>query len=194
MNFFSRLYEMVLRWADHPKATHYLAGLSFIESAFAPVPPPDVMLIPMTLKNPGKGMSLAFQTTLFSILGGLFGYLIGYFAFELLEPFLHDFGYWEKFQKVVEWFKKWGFSIVFIAGFSPLPYKLFTIAAGTLKLSLVPFLLASFIGRGSRFFLVAILVMKFGPRVEPVIRKYVEWLGWGSVVILAVAIYWVRGG
>ncbi|MCB1756369.1 MAG: DedA family protein [Gammaproteobacteria bacterium] len=194
MKVFSRLYEMVLRWADHPLATRYLAGLSVIESAFAPVPPPDVMLIPMTLKQPHKGMSLALWTTVFSVIGGLIGYLIGYFAFEIFQPYLHEMGYWEKFQIVVEWFKKWGFSIVFIAGFSPLPYKLFTIAAGTLKLSLIPFLLASVIGRGSRFFLVAILVMKFGPSVEPVIRKYVEWLGWATVALLALAIYWVRGG
>ncbi|HBR97266.1 MAG TPA: hypothetical protein DD979_07790 [Gammaproteobacteria bacterium] len=194
MNLFTRLYETVLRWADHPMASRYLAGLSFIESAFAPVPPPDVMLIPMTLKKPSAGLSLAFWTTIFSVLGGLAGYLIGYFAFELLEPMIHEMGYWEKFQKVVEWFNKWGFSIVFIAGFSPLPYKLFTIAAGTLSLSLVPFLLASFVGRGARFFLVAALVMKFGPRVEPVIRRYVEWLGWGSVVVLVLAIIVLRGG
>lgn len=194
MNLFTRLYETVLRWADHPMASRYLAGLSFIESAFAPVPPPDVMLIPMTLKKPSAGLSLAFWTTIFSVLGGLAGYLIGYFAFELLEPMIHEMDYWEKFQKVVEWFNKWGFSIVFIAGFSPLPYKLFTIAAGTLSLSLVPFLLASFVGRGARFFLVAALVMKFGPRVEPVIRRYVEWLGWGSVVVLVLAIIVLRGG
>ena len=194
MNFFSRLYEMVLRWADHRMATRYLAGLSFIESAFAPVPPPDVMLIPMTLKKPASGMSLALWTTTWSVLGGLFGYAIGYFAFELLEPWIHEMGYWEKFNLVVEWFNKWGFSIVFIAGFSPLPYKLFTIAAGTLSLALIPFILASFVGRGARFFLVAFLVMKFGPKVEPVIRRYVEWLGWGTVLILVLAIIFVRGG
>lgn len=194
MNVFSRLYEMVLGWAEHPHATRYLAGLSVIESAFAPVPPPDVMLIPMTLRKPSSWFSLALKTTLFSVLGGLLGYIIGYFAFEILEPYLHEMGYWEKFQIVVEWFKKWGFSIVFIAGFSPLPYKLFTIAAGTLSLSLIPFLLASVIGRGSRFFLVAFLVMKFGPKVEPVVKKYVEWLGWGTVLLLGLAILWLRGG
>lgn len=194
MNVFSRLYEMVLRWADHPHAMRYLAGLSFFESAFAPLPPPDVMLIPMTLKQPKKWISLALKTTIFSVLGGLLGYTIGYFAFELLEPLIHEMGYWEKFQKVLEWFKKWGFGIVFIAGFSPLPYKLFTIAAGTLKLSLLPFLLASFIGRGARFFLVALLVMKFGPSVEPTVKKYVEWLGWGTVLLLVLAILLFRGG
>ncbi len=194
MNLFSRLYEWVLQLADHPLATRYLAGLSFFESAFAPIPPPDVMLIPMTLKNPHKGWSYAFQATIFSVLGGLFGYLIGYFAFEYLEPYLQKMGYWEKFQMVVEWFKKWGFSIVFIAGFSPLPYKLFTIAAGTLRLALVPFLLASLVGRGARFFLVSFLVMRYGKSIEPVIKKYVEWLGWGVVLVLLIAIYWLRGG
>ncbi len=194
MNFFSRLYEWVLDLADHPLAIRYLAGVSFFESAFAPLPPPDVMLVPMTLKNPDKGFSYALYTTLFSVLGGLFGYLIGYLAFTAIEPLIYEIGYWEKFQMVLEWFKKWGFSIVFIAGFSPLPYKLFTIAAGTLKLSLVPFLLASVVGRGARFYLVSFLVVKFGATVEPVIKKYVEWLGWGVVLILLLAILLLRGG
>jgi membrane protein YqaA with SNARE-associated domain len=185
---------MVLKWADHPHAVRYLLGLSFIESAFAPLPPPDVMLIPMTLKRPERWFSLALKTTIFSVLGGLCGYAIGYFAFEYVEPIISESAYWEKFQKVLEWFNKWGFSIVFIAGFSPLPYKLFTIAAGTLKLSLIPFLLASLIGRGSRFFLVAMLVKKFGPRVEPIIKRYVERLGWAVVILLGVAMFWLRGG
>lgn len=194
MNLFSRLYDVVLGWAGHRHAVRYLAGLSFVESAFAPVPPPDVMLIPMALRRPSKAMALAGWTTFFSVLGGLAGYLIGYFAFELLEPWLHEFGYWEKYEKVVEWFNKWGFSIVFIAGFSPLPYKLFTIAAGSLKLALIPFLLGSVVGRGARFFLVAYLVSRYGPRVEPVIKKYVEWLGWSVVLLFVLAVIWFRGG
>jgi membrane protein YqaA with SNARE-associated domain len=192
MKLFSKLYNQTLEWAGHRLAERYLAALSFMESSFFPIPP-DVMLVPMTVQRPDLSLRFATITTLFSVIGGLFGYLIGYYAFEALTPLLHDWGYWERYQQVVVWFKNWGFWVVFIAGFSPLPYKLFTIAAGALSLALLPFLLASFIGRGARFYLVAQLTARFGPKVEPTIRKYIEWIGWATVGLLAIAVWYLRG-
>ena len=188
---FSSLYQRVLRWSEHKHAPRYLFGLSFIESFFFPIPP-DVMLIPMVLQKPHTAMRLALFTTLASVLGGLLGYLIGYFAIAQLEPLLHSLGYWERYQTVLQWFAEWGFWVVFLAGFTPIPYKLFTIAAGALTLALVPFVLASIIGRGARFFLVAKVVAVLGPRVEPKVKRYIEWLGWGTVMLAAGLYIWLK--
>ncbi len=192
MKLFTRLYDLSLKWAAHRHASYYLGGLSFAESSFFPVPP-DVMLAPMTLAKPHKGIGYALLTTIASVLGGLFGYLVGYFAYELVEPVIVRFGYLERFQMAQQWFKEWGFWIVLIAGFSPIPYKVFTIAAGTLSLFLPVFLLASLIGRGSRFFLVAGLIIWGGERFERKLRQYVEWLGWFMVALIIAAVaysYW----
>ena len=190
MKLFTRLYDLSLKWAAHRHAGYYLGGLSFAESSFFPIPP-DVMLAPMTLAKPHKGIGYALLTTIASVLGGLFGYLVGYFAYELVEPVIIRFGYLERFQMAQQWFEEWGFWIVLIAGFSPIPYKVFTIAAGTLSLFLPVFLLASLIGRGSRFFLVAGLIIWGGERFERKLRQYVEWLGWFMVaLIIAAVIYW----
>ncbi len=124
---FSRLYDRVLAWSGHPRAAWYLGGLSFAESSFFPVPP-DLLLMPMVLARPQHAMRYAAITTISSVLGGLAGYVIGFYAFEWAAPLLHSFGYWEGYQEVREWFATWGFAAVLIAGFSPIPYKLFTIA------------------------------------------------------------------
>lgn len=186
---FAGLYDRVLRWSGHRHAPRYLAGLSFMESSFFPVPP-DVMLIPMVLREPAQSWRLAGLTTLASVVGGLFGYAIGFFAYAAIEPWLQASPYWDAYQQAVVWFGEWGFWVVLIAGFSPIPYKVFTIAAGALAVAIVPFTLASVAGRGARFFLVAQLVAVFGPRVEPTVRKYIEWVGWG-VVVSALGLYLV---
>jgi membrane protein YqaA with SNARE-associated domain len=185
--FFAGLYERVLTWSTHRHAPRYLAGLSFMESSFFPIPP-DVMLIPMALRQPTQARRFALLTTVASVIGGLFGYGIGFFAHAALEPWLQTTHYWESYQRAVQWFGEWGFWVVLIAGFSPIPYKVFTVAAGALAVALLPFIVASAVGRGARFFLVAHVVAVFGPRVEPMIRKHVEWLGWGTV-LAAVAAY-----
>ncbi len=191
MTLFAGLYDKTMRLAAHRHAPRYLATLSFAESSFFPVPP-DVMLIPMTAAKPKSGLRLALITTLASVAGGLAGYLIGWLAFELIEPVLHQMGYWDRFLMAQEWFNTWGVWVVFVAGFSPIPYKLFTISAGALSMAIVPFLLASFVGRGARFFLVASLIAWLGPKVEPTVRRYIEWLGWGTVALLALAILWLQ--
>ena len=135
MKLFTKLYDMALRWAAHRHASYYLGGLSFAESSFFPIPP-DVMLAPMALARPDKAWRYAFITTVASVLGGIFGYLIGYFAFEFVQPWIEQFGYMPRFEKAQLWFTEWGFWVVLIAGFSPIPYKVFTIAAGSMSLFL----------------------------------------------------------
>ena len=190
MKLFSKLYQKVMDAAEHPRAPVILSGLSFAESSFFPIPP-DVMLAPMALRLPSKAFWFAFLTTVFSVLGGLAGYLIGYFAFDVFSDWLQTTGYWENYQLAREWFVRWGVWVIFVAGFSPIPYKLFTITAGVMAQPLLPFMLASFVGRGSRFYIVAGLLKYMGPHIEPLIRKYVEWLGWLFVILLAIAILWV---
>jgi membrane protein YqaA with SNARE-associated domain len=191
MAIFTSLYDRCLVLARHKFATRYLAGLSFAESSFFPVPP-DVMLAPMSMAKPERAMSFATITTLASVIGGLFGYLIGYFAFELVEPWIHKVGYWEKYLQVRGWFDVWGFWAILIAGFSPIPYKVFTIAAGTLSMNLPLFIAGSFIGRGGRFFLVAGLLAWGGPRMEAALRTYIERIGWALVIIAIVAYLYLR--
>jgi membrane protein YqaA with SNARE-associated domain len=187
MQLFSVLYDKVLKWAAHRYAPWYLAGLSFSEAAFFPIPP-DVMLAPMVLAKSERAWRYAAITTIASVLGGLLGYLIGQFAFSGVEPLLHDYGLWNKFETAKQWFDKWGFWALFLAGFSPIPYKVFTIAAGVVSMAMLPFLLASVIGRGARFCLVAAAVAWGGAKMDSVIRVYIDRLGW-LVVVLTVLIY-----
>jgi membrane protein YqaA with SNARE-associated domain len=178
-----------MSWSRHPQADKYLAILSFAESSFFPVPP-DVMLMPMSLAKPNMAMRYAWITTIFSLLGGLLGYAIGYFAFESLWPWLVELGYQAKIERVQHFFDVYGVWIVFAAGFSPIPYKLFTITAGAAQMALLPFIVASFFGRGLRFFLVAYLMKIGGEKYEARIRQSVDWMGWGVVgLILLYGIY-----
>ena len=189
MKLVSVLYDRVMQGSRHRHAPRYLAGLSFAESSFFPIPP-DVMLAPMSLARPDRAWRYAALTTLASVAGGVLGYLIGLFAFELISPWLHKAGYWDHYLKAREWFDDWGFWAIFIAGFSPIPYKIFTITAGAIGMSLVPFIIASAIGRGARFFLVAALMAWGGPPMEQALRRYVDVLGWivVALVILLVAL------
>ncbi len=183
---FESLYHKVLHYARHPHAPWYLAALSFAESAFLPLPP-DVMLVPMALANPAKAWRLALLTTVASVLGGLLGYGIGYFALALVEPWLRQWGYWDAYQTARHWFAAWGFWAVLVAGFSPIPYKVFTIAAGALTMNPLGFVAASFLGRGGRFFLVAGLIAWGGERLERAIYRHVQKIGWASVAVALLA-------
>jgi len=187
MRIFSSLYDRVMQWSRHRHAPYYLAGLSFAESSFFPIPP-DVMLAPMSMANPRQSWWLAGLTTVASVLGGLLGYAIGVFFFDLVQPLVAEGGrYQAVFQQSKDWFDQWGVWAVFIAGFSPIPYKIFTITAGVLSMALAPFVLASAIGRGSRFFLVAALMAWGGERMEGALRRYVDRIGW-VMILLVVAV------
>ncbi len=192
MRLFTGLYDMCMTWARHRHAAWYLSGLSFAESSFFPIPP-DVMLAPMSMAQPGRAQFFALITTVASVTGGLFGYLIGYFAFEAIAPWLQETHYWERYLAGREWFEEWGFWAILIAGFSPIPYKVFTIAAGTLSMNLPLFIVGSIIGRGGRFYLVATLLAWGGPEMEAGLRKYVERIGWLLVIAVIAAYFYFRG-
>lgn len=187
MRLFSALYTRVMRWAAHPRAPWYLAALSFSESSFFPVPP-DVMLAPMALARPARAWHFATLTLAASVLGGLLGYLIGHFAFTLVEPLIHQAGYWELYLRAHDWFGRWGFWAILIAAFTPIPYKMFTIAAGVISMALLPFVIASIIGRGARFYLVAGMMSWGGHRMERVLFAYIDAIGW-TLVAVAVGLY-----
>ncbi|WP_457674841.1 YqaA family protein [Thiolapillus sp.] len=191
MKFFSSLYARAMKWARHPKAPWYLGALSFAESSFFPVPP-DVMLAPMSLARPEKAWWFALITTLASVAGGIAGYFIGLWAFDFIEPLLHEFGYYEKYLQVRGWFDDWGFWAIFVAGFSPIPYKIFTITAGVISMSFLPFVLASLVGRGGRFSLVAALMAWGGKPMEDRLHKYMDAIGWTTVVIVVLAVVVVQ--
>jgi len=187
MQLFGPLYVRVLAWARHPHAERYLAGMSFAESSFFPIPP-DVMLAPMCLAERTRAWRYAAITTVASLLGGLLGYAIGYFLFESIEPWLRDSHYWSAYLRGREWFDDWGILAVLVAGFSPIPYKIFTIAAGVAVLNLPGFIVASLVGRGARFFLVAGFIIAGGERMAEMLPRYVERLGW-AVIALAVLVW-----
>ncbi|MEW8028881.1 MAG: YqaA family protein [Candidatus Thiodiazotropha sp.] len=191
MSLFSSLYARTMQWSRHPHAPAYLAGLSFAESSFFPIPP-DVMLAPMSMARPNQAWFFAGLTTLASVIGGMFGYLIGVYAFDLVQPWLHSFGYWEGYLNTKAWFGEWGFWAIFLAGFSPIPYKIFTITAGVIGMAFLPFVVASIIGRGARFFLVAALMAWGGARMEKVLHRYVDRLGWILVIVFLVLIIYLK--
>jgi len=187
MKVFSKLYDLVLSWSVHRHATRYLGVVSFSESSFFPIPP-DVLLAPMTLAQPKRWIYLAALTTLTSVLGGLFGYVIGQVAIDAVMPWLQRIGYLGHFETAQQWFADYGFWAIFTAGFTPIPYKVFTIAAGAASMGLIPFVLGSVIGRGARFFLVAALVRFGGPPIEAHLRRYIDAIGWAVLAIILIAI------
>ncbi len=184
---FSRLLDLCLEWSRHRHAPWYLGALSFAESSFFPIPP-DVMLAPMVLAERRKAWSLALLTTVTSVLGGLAGFAIGAVAIDWVMPTLERFGYLDAFDQARAWFAEWGFWAILAAGFSPIPYKIFTIAAGTMAMPLLPFSLASVVGRGARFFLVAGLIYFGGEPLERNLKRYVDVLGWAVVALIVLAI------
>ena len=189
MRIFGWLYDRAIHWSRHDHAPRYLAGLTFAESSFFPVPP-DVMLAPMVLARRERAWHLATITTGASVLGGLFGYLIGMYLYtQVGERVVEFYNAEEAFIEIHSWFEAYGIWVILVAGFTPLPYKLFTITAGILSMTLVPFLLFSLVGRGARFFLVAGLIFWGGEPLERVIRKYIDLIGW--VVLIAVVLLYL---
>jgi membrane protein YqaA with SNARE-associated domain len=187
MAIFGPLYERVMRWSRHRHAEWYLGAMSFAESSFFPIPV-DVMLAPMCMATPARWWRYALNASLLSVAGGIAGYAIGLLAFEAIEPWLSQSHYWSAYETAREWFDAYGFWTVFVAGFSPIPYKVFTIAAGVAVLNFPAFVLASVIGRGARFFLVGGFARYAGVRYEASIIKHIERIGWALVIITVIVI------
>jgi len=184
---FRQLYAAVVRAAGHPRAPWVLGLLAFAESSFFPIPP-DVMLAPMTLADRRRAWRFAAIATVGSVLGGILGYLIGATFLDTLLPWLRDLGYYHSYETARDWFAHYGFWAVLLAGFSPIPYKVFTIAAGAVAMPFLPFVLASAVGRGARFFLVAGLVRWLGPVFEQRLLKYIDRIGWAIVALVIFAV------
>ncbi len=178
-------------WSRHKYASYWLAVVSFTESCCFIIPP-DIMLAPMTLAKPEKAWFYAGLTTIASVLGGLAGYLIGMFAFQIVEPWIISFGYQEAYQTVENWFSEWGFWAIFIAGFTPIPFKLFTIAAGVASMALFPFVLGATISRGLRYFLEAGLMWWGGERLERHLHAWIDRIGWITLAVIIVAYFIFR--
>ena len=169
-----QIYNWTLSLAERKFSGLWLGLLSFAEASFFPIPP-DVLLIPLCLGKMKKAFKFAFICSIASVLGGIAGYAIGAFAWDELAGLFFQYipGFTpEKFDKLKSWYEEWGWPLVFIAGFSPIPYKIFTIASGVLGMALVPFILASAVSRSARFFLVAALVAKFGEPMKKKIDKH----------------------
>ena len=187
VKIFGPLYDKVMSWSRHPNAERYLLGISFIESSFFPVPT-AMMLAPMVLANRERAWRLAGLATAASVLGGVFGYFIGYFLFEQLgQPIIDFYDAGEKFDSMKHWFGQYGAWWVLLAGVTPIPYKIFTLASGLLSLPFGWFVLASIAGRASQFFLVAGLLWWGGEKIERVLKKWMEPVGWGVVAVAVVA-------
>ena len=189
--FIRNLYKWVVGWSEKKQAEQALAGISFAESSFFPIPP-DPLLIAMVTAKPKKWFRFATVTTASSVLGGVFGYLIGLVAIAAVMPIIINVGYEDAYNSAVEWFDKYGALAVIIAGFTPIPYKVFTIAGGAAGMFLPLFIIGSIIGRGGRFYLVAYLMHHFGKRYKDKIEKYIDVLGIAFVVLLILGFVTIK--
>ena len=185
-----RLYDWVIEWAAHRHARWALFGLSFAESSFFPVPP-DVLLVAMVVARPRKARAFAAMATAASVLGGIAGYAIGLGLWSLISGWtfghLGVLGFTPgNFERVQSLYQEHAFMAVFSAGFTPIPYKVFTIGAGVFEVALGVFIAASVLGRGLRFFIVAELVGRLGPRVMPFIERYLGWLSLAFAALLVL--------
>lgn len=191
IRIFEPIYRQVMVWSRHRLAPIYLGLISFAESSFFPIPV-DVMLAPMVLAKRDAAWRFAFIATITSVLGGIVGYFIGMFLFENMGQWLLDtYHAHDRFEQVQALFSEYGVWIVFIAGFTPIPYKVFTIASGVIGVALIPFIIASAFGRAGRFYLVSGLIYWGGPTIEKSLEKWVERIGWGTLllIVLGLCIY-----
>jgi Predicted membrane protein len=179
-----RLYDWVMRAAESPQALKWLAAVSFAESSFFPIPP-DAMIVPMVLAQPRRAWVIATVCTVASVIGGFFGYAIGYYLFETIgRPIVEFYGYQAAFDKFRDEFQHWGLWIILIKGLTPIPYKVVTIASGVAHFDLLVFGFASLATRAARFFLVAALLRYFGPPIRTFIEKYLTWVTTAFVLLI----------
>ena len=172
IKFVRNCYDWTIGWSKTKYANWVLAGISFAESSFFPVPP-DVLLIPMVIAQRGKWFQIALICSIFSVLGALFGYFIGYQLYELIGHQIVDLYNLQSAVGVVSTkYNENAFFAIFTAAFTPIPFKIFTIVAGLCKISIFTLTIASLIGRATRFFIVAILIRIFGEKIQYFIKKY----------------------
>lgn len=179
-----RLYDWTMAKASDPRAEWWLAAFSFMESSFFPIPPHPLLGL-MCLAEPKKAMRFALITTISSVLGGLFGYAIGFFVFEALGAQILDvLGLSQSFPKAACYLREFGVEIILIKGATPIPFKLLTITAGFIAMPLIPFILASMASRGFQFLLVGGLFRLFGAPIKRFIDKYLALVSAAFVVLV----------
>lgn len=186
------LYDWTMRLADHPRAIWALAVVAFIESSVFPIPP-DVLMIPMTLARPNRAFVIASVALLASVLGGMLGYAIGFFAYEQIgQPILATMGKGEAVEAFNTRFNDFGFWAVLTAGMTPFPYKVITIMSGWSAMPLGTFIATSILARGLRFFIVAVLLWKYGAPIRDFIERRLGLMFVLFVIILLAGFYAVR--
>lgn len=193
-HIFRRLYDWTLHWAHTPYATPALFVLAMAESSFFPIPP-DVLLIALALSRREKALFYALVCSVGSVLGGIVGYWIGYGLWEVARPYFIPYVFsQEVFDKVGRWYEAQAFWYIFIAAFTPIPYKVFTVAAGVYHefIPLWVLVVGSVVGRSARFFLVAGLLYCFGPPVRAFVEKYFDWLLWALLIVAILGFVAVR--
>jgi len=192
MNSLKRLYNWTLDKANHKNAKWYLSIISFAESSFFPIPP-DLLLIPMALASKTKAIFYAFICTFSSVLGGILGYAIGYYFYNNLGIYIVEFYHLENSFSVFEdYYKEFGILIVLGAGITPFPYKFITIASGVFGLNIFLFIIISIVGRGLRFYLIAILLYFFGEKIKLIIDKYFNFLTIVFFILLVGSVFIIR--
>ena len=197
MKVFGPLYERALAWARHPRAPSLLGLLSFAEAIVFPVPP-EVMLAPMSLAQPLRAFRFATISLVGSLTGAVVGYALGYFAYELVKPLFAALGWIEKIdaqvmalQRIAEQSPWQAFWILVLAGFTPIPLKIFTWASGIVGVPMLPFLASMLVGRGKRVYLVAAAIRLGGPRAEAALHRYIEPVGWVASALLVALAAWL---
>ncbi|MEZ5544726.1 MAG: YqaA family protein [Lysobacteraceae bacterium] len=190
MKLFTPLYNRMLVWSRHRHAPALLAFISFIEAIFFPIPP-EVMLAPMSLAQPRRAFWFAALSLAGSVAGMFIGYAIGHFFIEAAMPLLERFGYAVQFGEIKQQAAENGFWLLLIAGFTPIPFKVFTLASGAVGMPLLPFFLGALIGRGKRVFLVAGAIRLGGEKAERALHRHIEPIGWIALALLAGLIGWL---
>jgi membrane protein YqaA with SNARE-associated domain len=186
------LYNWTMSLAEHPRALWALAAIAFIEASIFPIPP-DVLLIPMIIAAPRRAWLYATVATVFSVLGGLAGYAIGVFAYaQLGEPILLALGKADAMASFAQRFNDAGFWTVLTAGLTPFPFKVITILSGATGMSLPLFIGTAILARATRFFLVALLLWKFGAPIRVFIEKYLGWVALVGIVVLLGGFFAVK--
>ncbi len=186
MKLLRTLYDWILQWAEKPYAGVALFLLAMIEASVFPIPP-DVLLIAMSISIPDRALFFAFLASLGSVFGGALGYMIGLVLWGVLAEIFFSYvpGFTpEVFAQVQGYFEQYDYLVVFAAGFSPIPYKIFTIGAGVFEINFITFMLASVVSRSARFFLVAWLLKRYGAPMQIFIDRYFNWLAIGFTILL----------
>ncbi|MDX3929973.1 MAG: YqaA family protein [Shinella sp.] len=188
------LYDWTMRLSATPRAAYALGAISFAESSFFPIPP-DALLVPMVIAERRRAWSLAFICTTASVLGAVLGYAIGALFFEeIAEPLLAFYGYADKFTEFAETYNEWGVWIVLMAGLTPFPFKVVTVASGATGLDPLIFILSSVIARGIRFYAVAALLYRFGAPVRAFIEKRLGIVFTAGIVVVLGSFIALRMG